>query len=152
MTTATQAFTVLRGILEGGMSIPLRWQNEDADSDGNVDLPDTPAAFAYIEFLVNNAELVGFGGGRGSNVYRNYSFLVAYVFVPRGWGPTVALDYAETAAGLLRSYRDTDISCFGAAVYPGGEGADLTPPGLTSEVGNYFWATMELDFWFDSVG
>ena len=50
MTTATQAYDILRGILEDGMSLPLRWQNEDEDSDGSAALADVPTAFIYTVF------------------------------------------------------------------------------------------------------
>lgn len=152
MTTATQAYQALRGVLEAGMSLPLRWQNEDADSNGAVALSDTPAAFIYTEFNTDQAELVGFGGGRFSNLYRNPARLDIYIFVPRGQGLTVALDYAETAAALLRSYRDSSVSCFGASVYPGGDGAALQPPGLASEVNNYYYSVAEVSLFFDLVG
>lgn len=152
MTTATQAYGALRARLEGGMPIPLRWQNDDADSDGNAALPDTPAAFAYTEFVTDPAEIVSFGGGRGQNRYRNPARLDVYVFVPRGQGLAVATDYAETAAALFRSYRDADVSCFGVSVFPGGSGADLKPPGLNSEVGNYWYAIAEIDLFFDLIG
>lgn len=153
MTTASQAYAALRGIIEAGItSIPLRWQNEDEDSQGNVALPDTPAAFIYGEFVADLAELVSFGGGRGSNRYRNPARLDLYVFVPRGQGLTVALDYAETAAALLRSFRDEDVSCFGASVIAGGDGALLQPPGLRSEVNAYFYAVAEIDMMFDLIG
>ena len=152
MTTASQAYTVLRGILEAGMSIPLRWQNEDADSQGSTTLPDTPTAFAYTEFNTDSAELVSYGGGRGANRYRNRAHLDIYVFVPRGWGMTYATDYAEQAAALFRSYRDDDVSCFGASVYPGGDGAELQPPGMRSEVTNYYYAAASVDLWYDLIG
>ena len=153
MTTASEAYAVLRGILETGMaSLPLRWQNEDEDSQGNATVPDTPAPFLYIEFNTNTAELVSFGGGRGANRYRNQAQLDIFVFVPRGWGLTPATDYAETAAALFRSYRDDDVSCFGASVYPGGDGALLKPPGIQSEVTQYFWAAVEVDLFFDQTG
>ena len=152
MTTASTAYGVLRGILEAGVSLPLRWQNEDADSQGNAALPDTPAPFLYTEFLTDPAELVSFGGGRGANRYRNPARLDVYVFVPRGWGLAAATDYAETAAALFRSFRDTNVSCFGASVHPGGDGASLKPPGLSSEVANYFYAVTEVDLFFDLVG
>lgn len=152
MTTATQAYNALRGVLEDGLAIPLRWQNEDADSDGNAALPDTPATFAYVEFNPDPGELVSFGGGRGSNRYRNPARLDIYVFVPRGQGAAVAMNYAETAAALLRSYRDDDVSCFAASVIAGGSGADLAPPGLVSEVNAYYYALAEVDLFYDQIG
>lgn len=152
MTTATQAYNIIRGVIEAGMTIPLRWQNEDADSDGQVALPDVPAPFIYGEFITEQTEIAGFGGGRMSNLYRNRGRLDLYIFVPRGAGLTFALDYAEQAAALLRSYRDSSVSCFGATVYPGGDGAALQPPGLASEVNAYFWAACEIEVQFDQVG
>lgn len=152
MTTASQAYTALRSVLEAGMTIPLRFQNEDADSDGVTALPDTPAPFAYIEFNPEPGELVSFGGGRGSNRYRNPARLDIFVFVPRGQGVTVAMEHAETAAALLRSYRDDDVSCFEASVIAGGSGADLKPPGLQSEVNAYYYALAEVSLFYDQIG
>lgn len=153
MTTASEAFAVVRSRIEdGGLDVPLRWQNEDEDSDGETDLPDTPSSFIYTEFLAEPAALASFGGGRGNNRYRNPARVVSYVFVPRGQGLIVATDLAEQLAALLRSYRDADISCFDATVYPGGSGADLAPPGISSEVGNYFWASVEVSLFFDQIG
>src|SRR3954469_12674830 len=50
MTTSVEAYAVLRARLASGLDIPIRWQGEDADNQGNVDIPDVPAAFAYAEF------------------------------------------------------------------------------------------------------
>jgi len=153
MATASQAYAALRSRIEGGgLPIPLRWQNVDADSAGLVPLPDTPAPFIYGEFLVESVDLAGFGGGRFKNLYRNQACLYLWVFVPRGWGLEPALDYAEQAAVLLRSYRTPDISCFAAWVLPGGDGAVLQPPGLRSEVNAYFYAFVEVELHFDQTG
>jgi hypothetical protein len=150
MTTASTAFAVIKSRIEAnkptGISV-LRWQNEDGDA-----LPDVPAAFLYTEFLADPAALISFGGGRGNNRYRNPARITAYVFVPRGEGLTSALDLAEQVAALFRSYRDSDISCLDATVYPGGDGANLKPPGLSSEVDNYFWASVEVSLFFDLIG
>ncbi len=153
MTTASGAFAVIKSRLEGGgLSVPLRWQNEDKDSTGQVELPDTPTTFIYSEFLTDPSRLVSFGGGRGSNRYRNPARFVSYVFVPKGDGLAIATNKAEAVAALFRSYRDSDISCFDATVYPGGDGASLKPPGLNSEVNNYFWACCETRLFFDLIG
>lgn len=153
MTTASAAYTALRTRLEGGsLGLPLRWQNEDADSDGNVMLPDTPSAFIYTEFNVEHVDPVSFGSGAGGNTYRNYSILSIWIFVPRGDGLTPALNYAETAAELFRSYRTIDVSCFEAGVIPGGDGAVLKPAGLQSAVDNYFWSLADINLWFDTIG
>lgn len=153
MTTASQARAVVRARIEaGGISVPLRWQNEATDSNGSIDLPDTPSPFVYTEFLTDPQQLASFGGGRGSNRYRNPARIDSYVFVPKGEGLDEAEQIAEQIATLFRSYRDTDISCFDATVYPGGDGAALKPPGLTSEVGNYFWAVVEISLFFDTIG
>lgn len=159
MTTAGQARGVIRSRIENGNivdnasnPVPLRWQNETADSLGNIELPDTPSPFIYAEFLTDPAQLVSFGGGRFANRYRNPARLDAYVFVPKGEGLDQAESIAEQIAALFRSYRDSNISCFDATVYPGGDGASLTPPGLSSEVGSYFWAVCECSLFFDQIG
>jgi len=153
MTTTKEAYAVLRTRLEGSNSLPpLRWQAEDEDSTGAVALPDTPAPFLYTEFLTEPGELVSFGGGRGANRYRIPARLEVFVFIPKGWGLALALDHAETAAALFRSYRDPDVSCFAASVHPGGDGAALRPPGLPSEVSNYFWSVAEVVLFFDQIG
>lgn len=152
MTTSVEAYAVLRARLASGLDIPIRWQGEDADNQGNVDIPNVPAAFAYAEFYVDPAEAIGVGGGRFKNVYRNPARFEVYIFVPRGWGLPPALEYAEQVAALFRSYRDTDISCFDCTVFAGGDGTSLTPPGLSSEVGNYYYSVAAANLWFDQVG
>lgn len=154
MTTATGAYNVIRARLEANVPndsqsnpVTLRWQNEDGAA-----LPDTPAPFIYTEFLADPASLVSFGGGRGANRYRNTAQIVCYVFVPRGWGLTEATTIAEAVATLFRSYRDTDISCFEASVLPGGDGASIKPPGMDSEVDNYFYAVMAAELFYDLIG
>lgn len=155
MTTASQAYTVLRTRLEAnkpaGISA-LRWQNEFEDSTGAAAIPNTPAAFAYVEFQAEFAILASYGSGRGANRYRNPARLDIYVFVPRGQGLVVAADLAEQCAAVFRSYRDTDVSCFEASVFPLGEGSELAPPGLRSEVGNYWTAVVEVGLFFDQLG
>lgn len=151
MTTATQAYEKLRSRLTGadtGILIPLLYQNE------NAELPDEPTTFAYVEFIVDPSlgGPAAFGGGRGQNRYRYSAQLIAYVFVPSNSGLAPAMDHAETIAARLRSFRDTDVSCFDATVQPGGSGADLKPPGLTSEVGNYFYAVAVVSLSFDQIG
>lgn len=126
-------------------------------STGRAALPDTPAAFIFTEFHTDRAELVSFGSGRGQNRYRNPARLDIFVFVPRGEGLQSALDKAEAAAALFRSYRDDNVSCFEATVYPGGMGGEiarqLSAPGLRQlEVNNYFYAIAEVDMWFDQIG
>ena len=153
MATAAQAFKALQTRVEsGGLPIPLRWQNKDDDSDGLVPLPDIPAPFIYGDFVSDTVEIVSFGGGRFRNTYRNQCVLYLWVFVPRGWGIDPALDYAEQAAALLRSYRTSEVSCFAARVVPGGDGAAIQPPGLRSEVNAYYYAYAEVEFMFDQIG
>lgn len=159
MTTATAAFNVIKARLEAnvpndskGTPVFFRWQNEDEDSLGRKALPDAPRPFIYTEFLADPAAIASFGGGRGANRYRHPARIDCYIFVPRGWGLAEATTIAETVAALFRSYRDSDISCFEATVYPGGSGADLKPPGLDSEVDNYFWSSAEISLFFDLTG
>ena len=152
MSTATQALSAIRSRLEAsgsGISIPLRWHGDQQEA-----LPDTPTAFAFIVF--NNEGSgpgpVSFGGGSGNNRYRNRAHVEAYVFSPSGEGLSVAMDHAETIAARLRSFRDSDVSCFSADVIPVGEGSKLTPPGLSSEVSNYQCAIAAIELHFDQIG
>lgn len=148
MTTVSEARASVRArLVGGGLGVPLRWPNEDGGP-----LPDDPAAFVYTEFNTERAALAGFGGGSGANLYRNAARVEAYVFVPKGVGLEQAEQIAEQIAALFRSYRDQHISCFDATVYPGGDGAMLTPPGLNTVVGSYFWSAVEVSLHFDQIG
>jgi hypothetical protein len=154
-TTASQAIAAIKARIEaGGLAFPRRYQGEAADSNERVSLPDTPAIFAFIVF---NNEGSGrgpaaFGGGRGSNLYRNQATVDAYVFAPNGEGLSVATDAAEQLATLLRSFRDSDISCFSADVIPVGPGSSIAPPGLSSAVNDYQCAVAVIALHFDQIG
>lgn len=158
-TTSSQARLAMRTRIEAAsiidsesLPVPFRWQNEAADSQGNAALPDTPSPFVYCEFITEPGRLAAFGGGQGQNLYRNPARLDAYVFIPRGEGMDEAESIAEQIAVLFRSYRDANISCFDATVYPGGDGSSITPTGLSSPVGNYFFAVTEVSLYFDQTG
>jgi hypothetical protein len=150
VTTAAGAFGVLKSRLTANKPAgvtALRWQSEDQGP-----LPDTPAAFAYTEFVTDPSALVSFGGGRGNNRYRNPGRLDIYIFVPRGGDLADALTLGEAVASIFRSYRDADVSCFDATVYPLGNGSDLKPPGMRSDVGNYYCVVVEVSLFFDLIG
>jgi hypothetical protein len=152
-TTASQATAALRALFEANTpsGLTLRWPNED-----HASLPDTPAAFAHTEFWIDRASprhgVTAFGGGRGRNLYRNTAQMIVFIFVPRGQGLAAATDLAESVAQIFRSHRDSTVSCFGATVIPGASGAAIKPPGLDSEVENYFYAVCEVNFSFDLIG
>jgi len=116
-TTAGQAYVAARAQLEGNVAvtIPLRWQGENGDP-----LPNPPAAFAFIDFNNDGAGRgpTAYGGGVGANLYRNEARIDAYVFVPNNDGLKAALDFGEMIASPFRSFRDANISCFSASVYP----------------------------------
>lgn len=159
MTAITQAFAAIRSRLEGGSYTDgagnalatswLRFQGEDGGP-----LPDTPAPLAYIELENFGAGRgpAAYGGGRGGNLYRNEGLINAFVFVPNGHGLSVAIALAEQVAARMRSFRDSDISCFSAVVRPIGEGTSIVPRGLRSEVNNYTCAVVEIAFHFDQTG
>jgi hypothetical protein len=158
-TTATQARMAIRNRIEAApitdrnsAVVPFRWQNETADSLGNANLPSDPSPFVYCEFITERGRLTAFGGGVGKNLYRNPARLDVYVLVPKNDGLDQAESIAEQVASLFRSYRDSDISCFDATVYPGGDGSSIKPAGLNSPVGSYFYATAEVSLYFDQIG
>ena len=150
MTTAATAWAALKARLltDTGITIPLCWMNE------TVVLPGVPSAFAFVAFESSPSfpSPVSFGGGRYANRYRNSAFVTAYVFTPVGEGIEGALAHAETIAARLRSFRDSDVSCFDATVEPGGPGADIKPPGLIGELGNYYYCVAEASLFFDQIG
>jgi hypothetical protein len=150
MTTASGAYAAIRSRIEANRPasvVSLRWQNEDGDA-----LPDMPAPFLYTELVTEKQFLAGFGGGFGANLWRNPARIDCYAFVPRGDGLQIATDLAETIAALFRGYRDSDLQCFNATVYPLGSGSGITPPGLSSAVDNYYVAVAEIVLQFDQIG
>lgn len=150
MTTVSDAHALVKARIEGNKPAAvtaLRWQNEDGDP-----LPDTPAPFLYTELVTDPQFLAGFGGGTGSNRWRNPARIDCYAFVPRGEGLAAATDIAEAIATLFRGYRSNDLQCFEATVYPLGAGSSIKPPGLSSEVDNYYCAVCEASMHFDQIG
>lgn len=156
MATAQDARKAVRALLEvtanhptdtAGNKIPLSWQNEDRGA-----LPDVAVPFAFIEILTDQGKLLSYGGGTGANRYRVYGTIFGYVFVPRGQGLDQAENIAEQIAALFRSYSDGTINCIDATVREGGDGAALKPPGMSSEVDNYFWSLAQVTFFFDQIG
>jgi hypothetical protein len=147
MTTIVTAFAALRALAEANITtMPLRWPDE------NNELPDEASPFVSFVIDPTKARIAGYGGGRGNNLYRNEAEFQAFVFVPIGWGIAEALTRAEAVAAVFRSYRDDNISCFGASVHPVGKGAEMIPPGLDSAAGNYACAVAIIDMHFDQIG
>jgi len=150
MTTASTAHALIKARIEANKPasvVSLRWQNEDGDP-----LPSEPAPFLYTELDPDKQFLAGFGGGLGSNLWRNPARIACFVFVPRGWGLQTATDLAETIAALFRGYRTTDLQCFDASVYTLGTGSGIRPPGVDSEADNYFAACAEIALFYDQIG
>jgi len=150
MPTISDAIDVVQARLKAAITdVPLRWQNENGPP-----LPDAAAAFIFvtIEREPKSTYLAGFGGGRGANLWRNPAYIVGYCFVPKNVGLQAATDLAERGGAVFRSYRDDTISCFESSIEPGGDGASMKPPGMASEVGNYFWSIWETTFFYDQIG
>lgn len=150
--TAKEAIAALRARLDApdsGVTIPMYWSG-----DVPPVLPDVPAPFAYLVFENegSGSAPAAFGGGRGRNLWRNKATLEAYVFAPAGEGVSMVLDYAETIATRLRSFRDASVSCFSADAIPVGPGSSISPPGMQSDVTLYQCAICEVDVVFDQVG
>lgn len=144
-TTYPQAWAALRARAVAEIDLPKAWQFE------NNELPDTPAAFVYLEMVTDRAGFIEIGGGRGANRYRHNAELNAFIFVPVGQGMQEALDQAEPVAAAFRSYRTGGVSCQGAVIQPIGEGAALVPPGLQSAAGNYACVLVSVPVYFDQV-
>lgn len=145
--TAAQAFAALRARAEAQLAgWTLVWQDEPAV------LPDVPAPFVYVELMARRGRIAGYGGGRGSNLYRMPAELTAYVFWPRGEGLAIGLGYAETVAAVFRSWRSGDLSCVDATVHPLGEGETIVPNGSSSAAGNYSCAAVRVTLHYDQLG
>lgn len=142
VVTATAALKSRAGTAIGG--VPVFWFK-----DNNV-LPDPPSPFVWFELEVHRSELVGFGGGRGENLYRNFCELLGYLAVERGRGVEYGGPLAEGIAATFRSFRDDNVSCFDATASPTSEiTADVTED---LEVGNYDWYLIATTCHFDQVG
>lgn len=156
----TQAYSAVRALLEGNVPTgvtALRWQDQDADSNGVVPLPDVAATFLYSEFTIEKSGVIEIGRGRGANRHRVPAQLVIFVLSPRGNGLVNAgvgcLEIATTLAAFFRSTAALGaIKVDSATAYAGGDGAALKPKGLDSAVAAYFWAACEVEFYFDLIG
>lgn len=148
--SAADAYRAIKARLQSAaFGFPLRFQSEDSGP-----LPDTPAPFAFVLFNNDGSGRgpTAFGGGQGSNLYRNQALIEAFVFVPNGEGIDAAMDNAELVAARLRSFREAKVSCGSADVVPIGEGSKISVPGLSSEVNNYICALAEITAHFDQIG
>lgn len=149
-TTASQAYSAIRGRIEASITIPLYWQGENGPP-----LPNPPAPFAFIMF--NNEGSGGypisFGGGVGNNTYRNQCLVEAFCFSPSNDTLLSALGVAESIAALFRSYRDEYVSCFSADVIPIGPGSSISLPGMSDTIfADYQCVVAEVEMFFDQVG
>ena len=146
--TTDQAIARVRTRLNGGSyAFSLYYNGDDAPI-----LPDTPTTFAFVVFNNEGSVIAAFGGGRGSNLYRNRARVEVFVFSPMGYGAEAVTAHAETVAARLRSFRDDSISCFSADVIPFGPGSGLSVPGLSSDVSNYQCAMVDCVLTFDQIG
>jgi hypothetical protein len=149
MTTAKEAKNAIKArLVHESITIPIYWENE------SVELPDEPTAFGFGVFDNDGPGLgpASYGDGAFANRWRNTASVEIFVFVPQGTGTDAADDYAQAICNRLRSYRDSTISCFGAAVREHMGGERMIPRGLDSEVGNYWCAISVVDLHFDEVG
>lgn len=142
VTTATAALKSRAGTAIG--IVPVYWFK-----DNNV-LPDPPSPFVWFELEVHRSELVGFGGGRGANLYRHFCELFGYLAVERGRGVEYGGPLAEAIASTFRSFRDDNVSCFDSTATPTTDVTDDVTEGV--EVGNYDWYLITTSLHFDQVG
>ena len=139
MTTVAAAQAVIRARLEAQLpALSFKWQNE------SFIVPNTAAPFAHVELIVEGMEFAGFGGGRFANLQRTTGRIEAQVMVRANTAVATGYATAEDIAAVFRSFRDEDISCFTAEVFP--------EFGRTED-GNYnHVATVICDLHFDKIG
>lgn len=151
MAAASDVRGALKARLAAITEFPIYWQGDLVPP-----LPDEPAPFGFAVFNNEGSGTgpAGFGGGQGRNLWRNRAVLEVYIFEPalaEGAADRMLLN-AEAVAALLRSYRDSVVSCFAADVIPIGEGSNIAVPGLSNPVNNYQCAVAEIDLHFDQIG
>lgn len=122
--------------------LPVYW-----DKDAKPTLPDEPTPFAFLMIDATRARIVGFGAGRGGNLYRTECRLAIRVLIPRDWGLEQHAAYAEHVAAAFRSYRDEHVSCFAAEPMP-----EIFEEGSSEEVQNYSGTLIDVPFLYDRVG
>ena len=96
------AFTTIEQYLKSSWStIPLVFENDF------YDLPDTPAAFAYIEIVGNFYDQASIGGGEGKadNLWREWGQLHLHVMTPSGTGSGQARQYCDQMLALFTGYE-----------------------------------------------
>lgn len=144
MTDVVTATTALKERAALITAVPVFWYKEL-----NI-LPDSPNPFVVFELEVQRSELVGFGGGRGENLYRFSCELLGYLAVQKGRGSEYGSALAEAIAAVFRSFRDSNVSCFDSTPRPV---TDVTPDASEGvEVGNYDWYLIATTLHFDQVG
>jgi hypothetical protein len=148
MTTHAQAKAAIRARLtDSSITIPLYWSNEE------LILPDEPTAFGFVVFDNDGPGMgpASFGDGVFANRWRNTATVEVFVFVPQGTGTEVADIHAQAICNRLGSFRDSNISCFGAAVREAVSGQRMAPTGLNEPVGNYWVSIAVIEIFFDDV-
>lgn len=127
--------------------LPMFWPREPNK------LPDKPSPFVFFDLTVDRTgPPVGFGGGRGRNLYRCEGELNGYLFVPRNFTVEAEARLSEHIAAAFRGFRNDVISCFGATPSPVGEGAQIAPPGFPSAAAQYDCTVVSIDLMFDQIG
>lgn len=137
MTTASEALTAIKAQAATFTAIPIRWAN---DNDGPV--PDDPTAFVYAHFVIDREDIAGYGGGRGSNLWRCYGYVEFIVMTLLDSGMEDGLVYADQLASLYRGQRLSEISFWEATVSPGERDPDN---------GNYFKTISAVAFTFEKT-
>ena len=88
-------------------------------ANGDITLPDNPAAFAYVEIILNRAQIAAFGGGRGSNLQRTTGRIEAHVMEPTdSQGAGDGYDRAEAICAVFRGTKLNGLSVFSAQAMP----------------------------------
>ena len=157
MTTASQAFAVIRSVIEGdppedgatwgSAAVQLLWYG-----DPNQIIPDFPAPFGFTLFEAGVSGVIERGGGSGQLRHRNPAAAEFFVCTPKDSGQQRGTDIAEQVAALFRSYNESGVTVENATVYPSVDGSQLKPPGADTDVGNYLVAACGIEFRFDLIG
>ncbi len=80
-----------------GSTTPVQWPNQ------RFDIPET----AWVRFVIEDADVQWRSmGDPGNNRERHIGQVVVQIFVPRGDGEGVSVEYADTIKAIFRGWQD----------------------------------------------
>lgn len=108
--------------------------------------PTEESAFVALEFPGGFEEQASIGSP-GSNIYRETGTFLIHIMVPAGTSDDTVTEYADTIRTIFRGQQFSGVRCYAADPPASGNGA-----GPIDLDGNWFGATVSVDYDFDLLG